>query len=143
LNINYGASLQNPFCAPSCAATKLSNLDYAKRQAADRHGGSDPNNDTNTSTDRAPFVGRNTFEGPGSQQDIRVTRDIALYKERASLRLIFEAFNLFNRANFNSITTSQYSFSATTKVFTPNASFLAPTSTYDPRILQLAAKITF
>jgi len=63
--------------------------------------GSDPNNDTNTSTDRPPFVGRNTFEGPGfSQQDIRVTRDIALYRERASLRLIFEAFNLFNHANY-------------------------------------------
>jgi hypothetical protein len=106
--------------------------------------GSDPNNDTNTSTDRAPFVGRNTYEGPGyAQQDIRITRDIALYRERASLRLIFEAFNVFNRANFNAITSSQYSFSAATKTFTPNASFLTPTSTFDPRILQLAAKITF
>ena len=106
--------------------------------------GSDPNNDTNTSTDRPPYVGRNTFEGPGfSQQDIRVTRDIVLYRERASLRLIFEAFNVFNRANFNAITTSQYGFNSTTKVFTPNASFLTPTSTFDPRILQLAAKITF
>jgi hypothetical protein len=75
--------------------------------------------------------------------DIRVTRDIALYKERAALKLIFEAFNVTNRVNFNAITTSQYSFSAATGIFTPNAAFLAPTSSFDPRILQLAAKITF
>jgi hypothetical protein len=75
--------------------------------------------------------------------DIRVTRDIPLYKERASLRLMFEAFNATNRANFNGITTAQYNFNASTRVFTPNTSFLARTTTYDPRILQLAAKIRF
>ena len=56
---------------------------------------------------------------------------------------MFEAFNVTNRANFNSITTAQYNFNATTHVFTPNATFLFPTTTYDPRILQLAAKVTF
>ena len=29
------------------------------------------------------------------------------------------------------------------RIFTPNATFLTPTTTYDPRILQLAAKVTF
>jgi hypothetical protein len=52
-------------------------------------------------------------------------------------------FNVTNRANFNAITTAQYNFNATTRVFTPNTTFLFPTSTFDPRILQLAAKVTF
>jgi hypothetical protein len=104
--------------------------------------GGDSNGDTNTSTDRPPSVGRNTLTGPNLlTADIRFSRDIALYKDRAALKLIFEAFNVTNRANYNAITTSQYNFSA--GKFTPNPAFLAPTSTFDPRILQLAAKITF
>lgn len=105
--------------------------------------GSDPNNDLNTGTDRPPYVGRNTYQGPSFQTvDIRFTRDFRFH-ERAALKLMFEAFNLTNRANFSGITTSQYNFNATTRVFTPNSSYLARTSTSDPRILQLAAKITF
>ncbi|MEQ1949068.1 MAG: carboxypeptidase regulatory-like domain-containing protein [Bryobacteraceae bacterium] len=108
--------------------------------------GSDPNNDGNISTDRPFALGRNTFEGAGlAQVDMRFTRDIALYKERVALRLMFEAFNLTNRVNFNNYNLSQYSFSASAFRFTPNASFFTPTSTSpnDPRILQLGAKITF
>ena len=106
--------------------------------------GGDPNNDTNTATDRPPNVGRDAYTGPNfATADIRVSRDIPLYRERASLRLIFEAFNVTNRANFNSITTAQYNFNPAARVFTPNATFLTPTTTFDPRILQLAAKITF
>jgi outer membrane receptor protein involved in Fe transport len=144
-NINYGASLQNAALRTILRGYQLSLISTVQSgKPLTATVGSDPNNDTNTATDRPPFVGRNTFEGPGySQQDIRVTRDIALYRERVALRLIFEAFNVFNRANFNNINSAQYGFNATTKVFTPNTSFLTPTSTYDPRILQLAAKITF
>jgi len=105
--------------------------------------GGDPNNDLNTSTDRSPFAGRNTLNGPSFETvDIRFTRDIKIH-ERAALHLIFEAFNVTNRANFSSITTSAYSFSNATFKFTPNSSYLARTATFDPRILQLAAKITF
>ena len=103
--------------------------------------GGDPNGDNNTSTDRAPYVGRNTITGPNLlTADIRVSRDIR-FTERAALKLIFEAFNVTNRANYNAITTGQYNFSA--GKFTPSTTFLAPTSTYDPRIIQLAAKIIF
>jgi hypothetical protein len=105
--------------------------------------GGDPNNDGNTGTDRPPFIGRNTFEGPGfAQVDLRFTRDIGI-REKASLRLIFEAFNLTNRANYSTILTSQYNFNSTTRVFTPVSTFLTPSTTFDPRILQLAAKFTF
>jgi hypothetical protein len=106
--------------------------------------GSDVNNDGNTRTDRAPYVGRNTIGGPNFEQvDIRFSRDFALYKERAKLRLMFEGFNITNRANYNSILTTQYNFNTTTRVFSPAAGFLTPTTTFDPRILQLAAKVTF
>ena len=144
-NINYGAALSNPVAralARGYQFSMISTLQSGRPLSATV--GSDPNNDGNTGTDRSPGVGRNTFEAPGfAQVDVRFTRDIALYKDRAGLKLMFEAFNLTNRANYNGILTAQYNFSATTRVFTPNTSFLTPTSTFDPRILQLAAKITF
>jgi hypothetical protein len=106
--------------------------------------GGDPNGDGNTRTDRPPGLARNTLNGPAfAAVDIRFTRDIRLYRERVGMKLIFEAFNLTNRANYTAINAAQYNFSAATKVFTPNASFLQRTATADPRILQLAAKITF
>ncbi len=100
---------------------------------------SDPNNDGNSSTDRPPGVGRNSFEGPNFMTaDLRVSKDIGLW-ERAKLRLVFEGFNITNRANYSSLLTTQYLFNATTRAFTTAAGFLTPTTTFDPRILQLAA----
>jgi hypothetical protein len=144
-DINYAKSLQNPIARNLLRGYQFSliaNVQSGRPLTATV--GGDPNGDTNTSTDRPPYVGRDTYTGPNLlTADIRVTRDIPLYRDRAALRLMFEAFNVTNRANFNSITTAQYNFNATTRVFTPNTTFLAPTTTYDPRILQLAAKITF
>jgi len=113
-------------------------------------GNSDIQNDGNTRNDRPPFVGRNTFEAPGyATVDLRVTRDLPI-RESVRLRMMFEAFNLFNRANFGninpsvtSIITTQYNYNAATRVFTPNPTFGAPNDTFDPRIVQLSAKITF
>jgi len=144
-DINYGKSLQNPIARNLLRGYQFSLIGSVQsgRPLTATVGG-DPNGDTNTATDRPPYVGRNTYTGPNfATADIRFTRDIPLYRERAALRLMFEAFNVTNRANFSSITTAQYNFNATTRVFTPNATFLAPTTTFDPRILQLAAKITF
>jgi hypothetical protein len=145
-DIDYGRSLSNPIARAILRGYQFSMISTLQsgRPLTVGVGSGDPNNDANSSSDRPPGVGRNTLDAPGfAQVDIRVTRDIALYKERAALKLIFEAFNVTNRVNFNAITTSQYSFSAATGIFTPNAAFLAPTSSFDPRILQLAAKITF
>jgi outer membrane receptor protein involved in Fe transport len=104
----------------------------------------DVNNDSNTRTDRPPYVGRNTIDGPGFVGvDFRLTKDIGIIPDRARLRLIFEAFNALNHPNFSSILTTQYNFNATTRVFSPAAGYLSPTDTFDPRILQLAAKFTF
>ena len=114
-------------------------------------GNADVQNDGNSRKARPTGTGRNTFEGPGySTVDLRVSRDFPIYRERVHLRMMFEAFNLFNRANFGNINpsvtgiiTTQYNFNSSTRVFTPNPTFLAPNDTFDPRILQLSAKITF
>jgi hypothetical protein len=53
-----------------------------------------------------------------------ITRDIALYHKPAALRLMFEAFNAANRADFNSVTTAQYNFNV-------------PATNLRPPILQL------
>jgi outer membrane receptor protein involved in Fe transport len=144
-DINYAKSLQNRAMRAMLSGYQFSTI--ASIQSGRPYTatvGGDPNGDGNTRTDRAPSVGRSTIDGPGfAAVDIRFTRDIRLYRERVGLKLMFEAFNLTNRANFSSITTSQYNFSATTQVFTPVSTFLLPTATFDPRILQLAAKITF
>ncbi len=104
----------------------------------------DPNNNSQTATDRPPFWGRNTIEGPGfATVDVRFSRDIQLYRERAKMRLVFEAFNLTNRSNFNNFNRGFYTFTAATRTFAPAAGFLQRTGSADPRILQLAAKITF
>jgi len=105
--------------------------------------GSDPNNNSQTATDRPPFLGRNTIEGPGfATADLRISKKVPL-GERAGLQLIFDAFNLTNRANFSAFNRGQFTFNAATRVFAPTTNFLVRTANTDPRILQLAARITF
>lgn len=104
----------------------------------------DLNNDGNRASDRSPGYGRNTIEGPGfAAVDLRVSKDLPIYTERAKLRLIFEAFNALNRTNFTTINQTAFNYTAATKVFVPVATFLAPTNTSDPRILQVALRLTF
>lgn len=107
----------------------------------------DLNNDGNRFSDRAPGFGRNSIEGPGFMSvDMRLSKEVAI-RERLKFRLMGEAFNLFNRANFTALQLTPYNFTlnAATRtlagVATPN--FLARTNTADPRILQIAARITF
>jgi hypothetical protein len=144
-DLTYGKSLQNRVMRALLSGYQLSTIANAQSgRPYDVTVGGDPNGDGNTRTDRPPGLGRNTLNGPAfAAVDMRFTRDINLGSERAKLKLIFEAFNLTNRANYSSINAAQYNFSNATKVFTPNASFLLRTATFDPRILQLSAKITF
>jgi outer membrane receptor protein involved in Fe transport len=105
--------------------------------------GADLNNDSNRFTDRVPGVGRNTFVGPGfASFDPRITREIRFH-ERARIQLIAEAFNAFNRANFTNVNNTFYSLNTTTGRLVTNPTFGRPTSTTDPRIIQLAAKLIF
>jgi hypothetical protein len=107
--------------------------------------GGDPNGDVNSSSDRAPLYSRNSLNGPAYlNTDMRLTRDVNLGSERVKLRLIFEAFNATNRANFNAIRQTPFSYNSTTRVLTPDPIFLQKTGATEPaRILQLAGKLTF
>lgn len=145
-DINYGRSLQNRVLrnlARGYQISIISNVQSGRPFSATI--GGDPNGDGNTGTDRPPYYSRNTLSGPNFlSADLRITRDIPLSSDRVQLRLIFEAFNVTNRANFTAIRTAPFSFNATTRVLTPDTSFGQVTgTTADPRILQLAGKITF
>ena len=143
-DINYANSLQTRAARAILGGYQLSLISQVQSGRPYTAGvNNDPNNDGNFSTDRPPFVGRDTIQGPNfATVDMRVTRDFRIW-ERAGLRLMFEAFNLTNRANYSSINTTQYTYTAATRAYVTNPAFLTRTATFDPRILQLAAKFTF
>jgi hypothetical protein len=117
----------------------------------------DPNNDGNRANDRLPGTRRNQFTTPAVYQfDARITRNIP-FGEARRLRLILEAFNIFNRANVVTVNNTFFNFatagggtltapSLTTAFGTPR-SFSSPasgTTTFaTPRQLQLAVKFDF
>lgn len=142
-DINYYNQNSNAFVKYVLGGWQLSTI--AQMQSGrvfNRLVSGDPNNDQNTANDRVPGIGRNTITGPAFETvDLRISRDIPLYHERVRLRLLGEAFNLTNRANFNGIQNTQYAFSTATQTFTPRTDYLRRTSTFDPRILQLAVKM--
>ncbi len=144
-DLTYAKSLSNPVLKGLLRDFQVSTIATVQ---SGRHFnatvGGDPNNNGQTAMDRPPFVGRNTIDGPGfASVDLRISRDIPIWKERLKFRGIFEAFNLTNRANFNNFNRGQYNYTAATRVFTPVSNFLVRTGNTDPRILQLAAKIIF
>lgn len=111
----------------------------------------DLNGDSNSRTDRTPGLGRDTFYLPRTiSLDPRLTRNFGI-TEKIKLELIAEGFNIFNRANINSVNNTQYSRSisaavcgvAGTPCLVPQSLFGSPLGTVGPRILQLAAKIVF
>ncbi len=142
-DLTYARSMSNPVAKHLLSDWQLASI--AQIQSGRRFSATvsgDPNNDGNNNNDRVPFLGRNTIVGPGLLTwDLRVSRDIPVFRERVKLKLLGEAFNLTNRANFNALQTNQYTFRA--GVFTPTTNFLLRQSTFDPRILQLAVKLTF
>ncbi|MDQ3804383.1 MAG: TonB-dependent receptor, partial [Acidobacteriota bacterium] len=71
----------------------------------------DPNNDGNRANDRLPGTERNQFTTPAVYQlDARLTRNIP-FTESVRLRLILEAFNVFNRANVATVNNTFFNFS--------------------------------
>lgn len=93
--------------------------------------GGDPNRDSNSNSDRAFGVGRNTRTLPAQVSfDMRLTHDFPVY-ERAKFQFLFEAFNLFNRPNFSSINNVQYNF-ATASASTATANCPVGTSCFFP-----------
>lgn len=143
---NYGRSVSNRVVRAIASGWSLSGILTAEDgRPFTARVGNDLNNDGNRFTDRVPNVGRNTLTGPGFVSfDPRVARDIRLH-ERVRLQLIAEAFNAFNRANFTNVNQTFYNLVGTAPNLSlaRNLSFGNPTTTTEPRIIQLAAKVIF
>ena len=114
------------------------------------------NSGTNTGG-RAPWLGRNSFTGPGFfDLDARIGRNVSI-RERAQLQLRVDAFNLLNHQNVLAVNTSAFNFLSAGSgacpaasgggCFVPNSSFLAPTSTsgllLGARQMQFSARVNF
>ncbi len=117
----------------------------------------DPNNDGNRATDRLPGTVRNQFRTSAIYQvDARLTRSIH-FGEKIRVRLIAEAFNLFNRANVATANNTYFAYSGgaagTLSFPSPLSAFGTPrtfgspasgTTTFaTPRQIQLAIKFDF
>src|SRR5262249_38408286 len=102
-----------------------------------------------------PGLGRNSFYMPATLSlDPRLTRNISI-RERATLQIIWEAFNVLNHANVVGVNNMQYSVSgssldcgiAPSPCLVPQnrglSAFGTPTSSSGARIMQIAIRATF
>jgi hypothetical protein len=118
----------------------------------------DPNQDGNSSNDRLPGAGRNSFLGPDyATTDIRLTRRLYV-GDRLKIELVAESFNLLNRDNRRVVISedgflrNSAQFIQTTKQLGINyfpAHYQVPTNpvratnAYAPRQVQLALRLIF
>jgi hypothetical protein len=110
----------------------------------------DLNNDGNNRTDRFPGTLRDNNRLPRQVSlDPRITKTLN-FTERLRLQLILEAFNVLNHSNIISVNTTAFSRSTvaascggSASCLLPSSLFGSPTATAGPRIVQLAAKISF
>jgi hypothetical protein len=90
----------------------------------------DPNNDGNTSNDRAPDTVRNQFHTPAAYiLDMRVGRGIRL-SEKTKITLFAEGFNLFNRANVIGVNAGKYTANNGAQTLTLTTNFQTPRTFY-------------
>ena len=111
-------------------------------------GGTDLNNDRHNTTDRPAYAGRNTGLGPSFWTfDARFQRAIPL-REKVRLDLMFEAFNLFNKLNYQSVNNTVGAafagpFNVTGRTDRRPTDPLGFTSAFDPRRIQLGFRLIF
>ena len=104
--------------------------------------GSDVNGDGNPNSDRPGALGRNTMQGPGTQNiDIRLSRAFRL-GERANLVFSGDAFNLFNHMNVTEIGTLWGSPSLSV-LPSPLLGFGSPVAVGNSREIQGSLKLNF
>lgn len=148
-NLNFVPQSGNPILRAALNGWQVSTIANLQsgRPYNSTIGGAAPdlNNDGNLRNDRSPGEGRNALRGPNLlTDDVRISRFFPLGTERVRLQLIGEAFNITNRVNIVSLRTTLYNYSGTS--FSPVSNFFTPalgSAAGDPRILQLAAKISF
>jgi hypothetical protein len=104
-------------------------------------------NAAQATNNRFPGIGRNAFTRPGlSNVDVRVGRGFK-FAESKELELLVEGFNIFNRVNYGTVNSTQYTLQGTNLV--PNPLFMSPQSALsypaigNPRQLQVAARFNF
>jgi len=104
--------------------------------------GRDANRDGNPNSDRAGLLGRNTLQGPAyASVDVRIAREFPLGgKVRAELSL--DAFNVFNRLNVRDLNTNYGGFDLSAPP-NPLLAYGTPRDVFNPRQLQLGAKLRF
>jgi hypothetical protein len=151
----YTQGIQNGFTKRLVGGWALSGIFNAQTgQPYSAKISADLNLDGNSSTDRVPGYGRNTFRLPNIYTfDPRITKTVAI-TEKTNLQLIAEGFNIFNHANVTGVNTAMYKVTGTT--LTPQTvqsvgigAFGVPTSANlngngnVGRVLQLAAKFNF
>jgi hypothetical protein len=101
----------------------------------------DINGDANRFNDIAPGTTRNQYRFSASASlDPRVARDINLRGD-TRITVIWEAFNLLNRANYNVVNQTLYNVVGTQ--LRANTLFGQTTGQTDPRIMQVAVKLNF
>jgi len=113
--------------------------------------GFDANNSGNPVANRVGTLGRNTYRGDNLETvDLRLTRAIRL-NERAKLNLSLDAFNLFNRVNVDEV----FSVYGAPDLIGPQPQHFGdgitgasgqvgvPRTTFNPRQLQIGAKLVF
>lgn len=120
---------------------------------------SDLNGDGNSRNERVPGTARNTYTLPAIYSfDPRITKNVKI-TENVNLKLIGEAFNVTNHFNVTGVKNTLYNVAtgngtttcpgeaSGTKCLVPQTSgstaFGLPSTDLGPRILQIAAKITF
>jgi outer membrane receptor protein involved in Fe transport len=137
----YAAGVQSPIAHALLSGWTISGIvSYQSGQPYSAVMNTDLNNDGNPSNDIAPGFRRNSFRLQSQVSvDPRIAKEIAMFGG-SRLQLIAEAFNVFNRSNVNNVSRVRY---AGTALAAPATAFGFPTSSVGPRIMQLAARITF
>lgn len=137
---NYAQGIHNGVLHALVSGWTLSGIfSYQSGQPYSAVVNADLNGDGNPSNDLAPGFKRNSLRLPSQVSfDPRLTRDIGLFSG-ARLQLIAEAFNVFNRSNVNNVSRTKY----TGTLGAPATAFGFPTSSVGPRIVQLAARVSF
>jgi len=141
---NYASGITNPVMHALASGWTISGIaSYQTGQPYSAKVNSDLNGDQNSANDLAPGTLRNQFRYP-SQFDVspRITRDLPVF-HGAAIQLIAEAFNVLNRSNVNGVNQTMFSYDSKTNTLTRLSTFGTPTSSSGPRIIQLAAKVTF
>ncbi len=94
-----------------------------------------PGSFSDTPTGPYGTAARNLLRGPGrTNMDLSLAKDTPVFGERFKTELRVDAFNIFNHTQFQNLDTNAADIGTT---------FGQVTSTYAPRILQLAVRLNF